>query len=53
MIIDWGAIGYTVSVLASPVLIAVTFHEAAHGWVAWMLGDETAKRLNRVTFNPF
>ena len=47
-----GAIGYTVSVWALPVLIAVTFHEAAHGWVAWKLGDETAKRLNRVTFNP-
>ena len=27
-------------------------HEAAHGWVAWRLGDDTAKRLGRVTFNP-
>ena len=35
-----------------PVLFAITFHEAAHGWVAWKLGDDTAKRLGRVTFNP-
>jgi Zn-dependent protease len=35
------------------VLIAVTIHEAAHGWVAWRLGDDTAYRLGRVTFNPF
>ncbi len=35
-----------------PVLIAVTFHEAAHGWVAWRLGDDTAYARGRVTFNP-
>jgi len=40
------------SVWALPVLIAITFHEAAHGWVAWRLGDDTAYRLGRVTFNP-
>ena len=34
------------------MLLAVTLHEAAHGWVAWRLGDDTAKRLGRVTFNP-
>jgi Zn-dependent protease len=34
-------------------LIAVTFHEAAHGWVASKLGDPTAKLMGRVTFNPF
>lgn len=45
-------IGYTVSVWALPVLIAVTLHEAAHGWVAMKLGDPTAKALGRVTFNP-
>lgn len=42
----------TISVWALPVLLAVTLHEAAHGWVAWKLGDDTAKRLGRVTFNP-
>ena len=46
-------IAYTVSVWTIPVLLAVTLHEAAHGWVAWRLGDDTAKRLGRVTFNPF
>ena len=44
---------YDVSVWAIPVIIAITFHEAAHGWVADRLGDDTARRLGRVTFNPF
>ncbi len=40
------------SVWFLPALIAITFHEAAHGWVAWRLGDDTAMREGRVTFNP-
>ena len=44
---------YEASVWVVPVLIAVTFHEAAHGYVAWKLGDDTARRLGRVSFNPF
>ena len=43
---------FAVSVWAIPILVAITFHEAAHGYVAWRLGDDTAKRLGRVTFNP-
>src|SRR3974377_2516008 len=35
-----------------PVLIAIAFHEAAHGYVARFLGDETASRLGRVSLNP-
>src|SRR5690348_16535576 len=35
-----------------PVLIAITFHEAAHGFLAHLLGDDTAWRLGRVSFNP-
>ena len=35
-----------------PVIIAVTFHEAIHGFVARMCGDDTAWRLGRVSFNP-
>ena len=35
-----------------PVIIAITFHEAAHGFVALMFGDDTAWRLGRVSFNP-
>ena len=42
-----------VSVWAIPLLLAVTLHEAAHGWVPWRLGDDTAYRMGRVTFNPF
>ena len=45
-------IGYLVSIWLVPVLLAITFHEAAHGFVAWRLGDDTAKQLERVTFNP-
>lgn len=37
---------------AIPVLIAVVFHEVAHGWVANRLGDSTAARLGRLTLNP-
>lgn len=32
--------------------ISLTFHEAAHAWVAWRLGDDTAKRLGRLSLNP-
>jgi len=35
-----------------PALFAITLHEAAHGYVAWKLGDDTARRLGRVSFNP-
>ena len=35
-----------------PVIFAVTFHEAAHGFVAYRFGDDTAWRAGRVTFNP-
>jgi Zn-dependent protease len=35
-----------------PVIIAITFHEAAHGFVARLCGDDTAWRLGRVSFNP-
>ena len=40
------------AVLALPVVLAITVHEAAHGWVASRLGDRTALMLGRVTFNP-
>jgi Zn-dependent protease len=41
-----------VAIWAIPVLIAVVFHEVAHGWVANRLGDPTAARLGRLTLNP-
>ena len=34
------------------VLIALTFHEYAHGYVAYKLGDPTAKNMGRLTLNP-
>jgi Zn-dependent protease len=40
------------STLVVPVVIAVTFHEAAHGFVAYQFGDDTAWQAGRVTFNP-
>ncbi len=35
-----------------PVLIAIVFHELAHGYMAYLLGDPTAKRAGRLTLNP-
>ncbi len=43
---------YEASTWILPLLIAIPFHEASHGFVANLLGDDTAKRLGRVTFNP-
>jgi Zn-dependent protease len=37
---------------ALPILIAITFHEVSHGFVAYKLGDSTAKMLGRLTLNP-
>ncbi len=42
----------TLLVYALPVLFAITAHEAAHGYVARLLGDPTATELGRVTLNP-
>ena len=41
-----------IAVWALPVLIAIIFHEVAHGWVAYRLGDSTAARMGRLTLNP-
>jgi Zn-dependent protease len=41
-----------IAVYAIPVLFAITVHEAAHGYVARMFGDNTAYVLGRVTLNP-
>ena len=43
---------YDISVWVLPLVIAITFHEAAHGFVAHRLGDDTAYKLGRVSFNP-
>jgi hypothetical protein len=36
---------YEISIWAIPAVIAITFHEASHGYVAHLLGDDTAWRL--------
>jgi Zn-dependent protease len=43
---------YDLSVWVLPLVIAITFHEAAHGFVAHHFGDKTAWERGRVTFNP-
>ena len=43
---------YDLSVWVLPLVIAITFHEAAHGFVAHALGDNTAYERGRVSFNP-
>ncbi len=41
-----------IAVSLIPVLFAITLHEVAHGWMAYRLGDPTAKMLGRLTLNP-
>jgi len=43
---------FKILMIGLPVMIAITFHEAAHGFVAYLRGDDTAYRLGRVSFNP-
>jgi Zn-dependent protease len=41
-----------IAIWALPLLLAIVFHEVAHGWVANRLGDSTAARMGRLTLNP-
>lgn len=41
-----------VCIAAIPLIFAVTLHEAAHGWIASQLGDQTASIQGRVSLNP-
>jgi Zn-dependent protease len=43
---------YVASTWVIPLVIAITFHVASHGYVARLCGDDTAWRLGRVSFNP-
>jgi len=38
--------------IAVPLLYSIIFHELAHGWVAWKMGDPTAKQMGRLSLNP-
>jgi Zn-dependent protease len=48
----WAELIQNATTWVLPVIFAVTFHEAAHGFVAYQFGDDTAWRMGRVTFNP-
>ena len=41
-----------IAIIAPPALLAITFHEFSHGYVAWRLGDPTASDQGRLTMNP-
>ena len=49
--LDWS---YLLNIVLSvvPALLCITFHEVSHGWVAYRLGDPTAKDAGRLTLNP-
>lgn len=49
---DFSSIARQIIVSAFPILIAITFHELSHGFVANKLGDPTAKMMGRLTLNP-
>jgi Zn-dependent protease len=51
-LVDINNLIQTVLIYALPVLFAITIHEAAHGYVARALGDNTAYMMGRVTLNP-
>jgi Zn-dependent protease len=50
--LDFTSTARQLIIAAIPILIAITFHEVAHGFVANRLGDPTAKMMGRLTLNP-
>jgi Zn-dependent protease len=51
--VNFNELVQTIATHAIPVLLAITVHEAAHGYAARQLGDDTAWQMGRVTLNPF
>lgn len=43
---------FQIIISVATIIIAIISHEIAHGWVAYLLGDDTAKKQNRLSFNP-
>lgn len=43
---------FQILISIATIIIAIISHEVAHGWVAYYLGDDTAKKQNRLSFNP-
>lgn len=50
--LDWSVLT-DMFINAIPALLCITVHELSHGWTAYLLGDMTAKRMGRLTINPF
>lgn len=49
---DFSSTAQQIIISAFPILIAITFHEVSHGFVANKLGDPTARMMGRLTLNP-
>jgi Zn-dependent protease len=49
---DLAKTGEEIALVAIPVIVAITLHEAAHGYVARHFGDDTAERAGRISLNP-
>lgn len=49
---DVSGVVQQIIISAFPILIAIVFHELSHGFVAYKLGDPTAKMMGRLTLNP-
>lgn len=49
---DVSSVIQQIIISAFPILIAIVFHEVSHGFVAYRLGDHTAKMMGRLTLNP-
>lgn len=49
---DFQQVLLQISIVALPALLAITLHEAAHGYAALRFGDDTAKRAGRLSLNP-
>lgn len=43
---------WSIATVAIPMILAIVFHEVAHGWMARALGDPTAAEANRLSLNP-
>ena len=49
---DFADIARQITIKTQPILIAIILHEVSHGFVAYKLGDDTAKVMGRLTLNP-
>ena len=49
--LDW-SVPLNILLSIIPALVCITLHELSHGFVAWRLGDDTAKRRGRLSLNP-